>query len=33
MYQTWHIAGHDIIAKSLKEAFAYYREFCKNVNG
>ena len=33
MYQTWHIAGHTIIAKSLKEAFAYFREFCKNANG
>jgi len=33
MYQTWHIAGHDIIAKTLKEAIAYFRDYCVNVNG
>jgi hypothetical protein len=33
MYHTWNIAGHDIIAKSLKEAFAYFKNYCMNVNG
>jgi hypothetical protein len=33
MYHTWNIAGHDIIAKSLREAFAYFKNYCMNVNG
>lgn len=33
MYHTWNIAGHNIIAKTLREAIAYFREYCVNVNG
>ena len=33
MYHTWNIAGHDIIAKTLREAIAYFRDYCVNVNG
>jgi len=29
MYNTYYIAGVQIIAKSLSEAYAYYRNNCK----
>lgn len=33
MYKTYVIAGVSIVAKSLVEAYRYYREFCTNQKG
>jgi hypothetical protein len=33
MYKTYVIAGVSIVAKSLVEAYRYYRDYCTNQKG
>jgi len=33
MYKTYYIAGVSIVAKTLEEAYAYFRDYCNNAKG
>jgi hypothetical protein len=33
MNKVFYIAGVSIVAKTLEEAYAYFREFCTNAKG